>query len=732
MEVATVVKSKSKGPTIVNSNSNFVVCTYWWGNRNKNANTARPCISDYEKFIKRLKNSILSLLRSMKLDSTDKKAQAMAMLEEEYKTSPTFLEMVDREIRKYSTELADAQKKGLTTAVKTPEEIKDTFLSLAFYCVDLLKSDLIDLYILYLKTQKYDQMMQSIQEQGKVTQLLNSRIKTGNDTKSQMDNEIIKKLKVKMDHPPPFHEHPNTNFFDLLNIHLMYVKPIMYNEMIDKWEAECRKNKCNFLSIEYPEFAAPGGYQLAINAKPDFIQHALNMCKPRNVVYIDGDMYIRKYPDIFDRKDVDFMARGWSIDPRASEEFNTSISYDPYTFETSGGIMFFSQSLESFRLLHLWISETKKPSNRGKADDRILSLFFNTKKLLCCMKIIQLPIEYLWLSLAYDYMLLDDLYDSDVAYMKDTIFVEHPECLTSEDTATSSGAACNREPKGYWDIMEQCRSTVSEEMHEFILFPENKGEFKDYFKYMSEKQYIDDGNKVLVDKGFVHPSNPQDNEQPLYVFNNAQRFGEKPHPSDKTKTNNQVYAENYEAVSKMDIGTPVPNGHNIVMVPPAGPLETIHIILKILSKGHYALYNKDSSLTAKLMANIGLYKHLELVFAPILQEEFNDFYKPEIQLDQCILFNPNSEILRKFLLRCLSLKDLSFYLSLGSYEFMSTVRVGYLFDRRGGFRGGTLTDVIRNYEEGITLLYGRTGGKTRRKNKSRRRTRYLNRGFHVH
>jgi hypothetical protein len=269
-------------------------------------------------------------------------------------------------------------------------------------------------------------------------------------------------------------------------------------------------------------------------------------------------------------------------------------------------------------------------------------------------------------------------------------------------------------------------------MHEFILFPEDKGEFKDYFKYMGGKQYIDDGNKVLVDKGFVHPGNPQDNEQPLYVFNNAQRFGEKPHPSDKTKTNNQVFAENYEAISKMDIGTLVPNGHNIVVVPPAGPLETLHLILKILSKGHYALYNPESYLTAKLMANIGLYKHLELVFAPIPQEEFNDFYKPEIQLDQCILFNPNSVILRKFLLRCLSLKDLSFYLSLGSYEFMSTVRVGYLFDRRGGFRGGTLTDVIRNYEEGITLLYGKTGGKTRRKNKSKRRNRHSKRGFHAH
>jgi hypothetical protein len=734
MEVSTVVKSKSKGPTIVNAKSNFVVCTYWWGNGNKNANTARPCISDYENFIKRLKNAILSLLRSMKLDLTEeKKAQAMAMLEEEYKTTPTFVEMVEREIRKYSIELADSQKKGLTTVVKTPQEIRDTFFSLAYYCVDLLKDDLISLYILYINTQRYDQLLRSIQEeQSKATQLLNSRIKMGNDTKNQMDNEILKKLKVKMDHPPPFDQYTNTNFFDLLNIHLMYVKPILYNEMIDQWEGECRKNKCNFLSIEYPEFAAPGGYQLAINAKPDFIQHALEMCKPRNVVYIDGDMYIRKYPDIFDKKDVDFMARGWSIDPRASEKMNESIYYDPYTFETSGGIMFFSQSFESAKLLNYWISETKKPSNKGKADDRIISLLFNTKKLLCCMKIIQLPIEYLWLSLYYDYMHLDELYEGDLARMKQSIFVEHPDCLTSEDTAAGSGAACYRYPKGYEGVIAECMDAVSEEMHEFILFPENKGEFKDYFEYMSGKQYIDDGSPELVKKHFVHPGNPADNEQPIYVLSNEERFGNRRHLSDKSKTNNQVYDENYEAVSKMNIGTPVPNGHNIVMVAPVGPLETIHLILKILSMGHYALYNHHSSLTPKLMANIGLYKRLDIVFSPFFGENYNDFYKPHIQLDQCILFNPNNSVLKKFLLRCLSLEDLQFYLSAGSYEFMSNVRVGYIFDRRGGYSGGTINDDIRDYEEGVKLIYGTSGGKTRRKNKSRRRTRHSNRGFHAH
>jgi len=45
--------------------------------------------------------------------------------------------------------------------------------------------------------------------------------------------------------------------------------------MIEKWQRECEKFNCNHMAVEYPEFALPGGYQLAINAKPLFIKKAL-------------------------------------------------------------------------------------------------------------------------------------------------------------------------------------------------------------------------------------------------------------------------------------------------------------------------------------------------------------------------------------------------------------------------------------------------------------------------
>ena len=97
--------------------------------------------------------------------------------------------------------------------------------------------------------------------------------------------------------------------------------PILFEDMIQKWEAKCNASNCNYVAVEYPEFAVKGGYQLAINAKPLFINQALKSCNGRGVLYIDGDMTINSYPSIFDLPNVDYMARAWDSDPRSSYMF---------------------------------------------------------------------------------------------------------------------------------------------------------------------------------------------------------------------------------------------------------------------------------------------------------------------------------------------------------------------------------------------------------------------------
>jgi len=155
----------------------------------------------------------------------------------------------------------------------------------------------------------------------------------------------------------------NFSIIDVLNDGLRYIAPLTFKQMIDNWEKSLAKASCNYLSVEYT-FT---NYQMAINAKPYFIRKALDLCGPtRNVLYIDGDMFIRKYPQIFDIQNVDFMARGWWIDPRSSYNIINSILYDPYVFETSGGTMFFHNLMNPNNCYwHGW-KKAKKYGNKER------------------------------------------------------------------------------------------------------------------------------------------------------------------------------------------------------------------------------------------------------------------------------------------------------------------------------------------------------------------------------
>jgi hypothetical protein len=283
--------------------------------------------------------------------------------------------------------------------------------------------------------------------------------------------------------------------------------PVHFETMIDNWENYCKKSNCNFFSQEYPEFAEPGGYQLAINAKPLFIKKVLDtLAKSDNkdlaVLYIDGDMTINKYPHIFDMDNVDFMCRGWNIDPRGGSNYKTYPTFDPFTFETSGGIMYFANNIYAKKILDLWTNWTSLKKFEGKADDRILSMLINSKKLYIDYNILQLPIEYLWLTEAYTPTdkTLKYLDIKDFRYK--SILVEHPACLTLEEVARDQGAAQNREPKYYdalvyADIEEQTEGGL---LYEYIIFDNAKhaNEFKPYLEYISKISYYNEDGVELV------------------------------------------------------------------------------------------------------------------------------------------------------------------------------------------------------------------------------------------
>jgi hypothetical protein len=273
--------------------------------------------------------------------------------------------------------------------------------------------------------------------------------------------------------------------------------------MISRFEEDCKKANCNFLTQEYP-FGRPL-YQAAINGKPAFIKKALEACKGKGpngsdlaVVYIDGDMRANVYPKIFDMEGLDFMARGWNIDPRANRKYLTGdICFDPYTFETSGGIQYFANTPASLDLIETWT--LSNIANPGKADDRVISLAFNIFKYQLPLAYIQLPIEYLWLTDNYLFQKPDNT-------SVEKSIIEHPECLTGEDVAAESGAAANRSPQYYDSLVEaNCECIVDAEcdrigrkIYEFVIFPTKDlvstiGPYLEYLSTLKNKK----GNKMF-------------------------------------------------------------------------------------------------------------------------------------------------------------------------------------------------------------------------------------------
>jgi len=269
-----------------------------------------------------------------------------------------------------------------------------------------------------------------------------------------------------------------------------------FEEMIEEWESYCRRVKVNYVALN-TEFER-SDYQNGINGKPLFIKKILDAVKPRGVLYIDGDMWMLKYPHICDMENIDFMARGWNIDCRSKEKALTKPYFDPYTFETSGGTMYFGNTQRARDLLDVWAVESSKPEALGKADDRILSQVFTTRSLAVRVNTIQLPIEYLWLTDNYKTYLRTP---TDPASLEDAV-IEHHYCLTGDERASEQGASSNRTPNGYAEEVEENvkYDREPERFYEYIFFDgrENvRQEFDRYLRYLKATRNLNTRKPLL-------------------------------------------------------------------------------------------------------------------------------------------------------------------------------------------------------------------------------------------
>lgn len=762
-KLGDIVSSKTKSPTIVNENSKYVVTTYWWGRGNLNGNTARPCVSFYEVFFNKVRELTINAFSTIAAKHRGKipaNTNILGVI-----NIKKYNDIVNKTMNAYQTDIEaffgsddkqkilkaieTNQKQGKTPAnytYKENAELKDLLKKVGILYIYHNIDNIEKLYILHNETN--DLKKKYLNNRKKLTDAETEEYKNKINNNVNAKNALILEMKKVLTTKKDTNNIPSVkgiNMFDLndfsgksiyevLNAELRYLAPLKFEEMIAVWEQKCADNGCNYMAIEYPEFAMPGGYQLAINAKPLFIQHALNMCQGRGVLYIDGDMTINKYPTIFDMDDVDFMARGWSIDPRSSWKMEESIMYDPYSFETSGGTMFFSQSHESKKLIEEWIKESKKSYQVGKADDRILSLIYNTKGFLGSMKSIQLPVEYLWLTLDYDERIMP-LYDDNKKAMAASIFIEHPECLTTEDTAAGAGASSDRTPKFYGPVED--KYPVSELFNEYVVFDKSDevGAFSDYLNYMENVVYLDDGNEQLYEEGLV-------GESPLYRVKYADKYGKynaiaeknesimntmdepdttgfKPVKSRKTLKNNMskkrkggnsnadeniVYVENNDTLAIPKIIYHLREGREVIYKPSGIPDEIDKKIKLVISK-------KNNQLS-----------RMSLLFTPeITKSGISGFFKPKIDFNYPVYFRHGDRRLIDLLLIQESMESLSAMLNNGAYQFVSLIRMAYIFHKStsnkpmvNNWMGGASRDLITEYINNLNNMYKQQNRHTRK------------------
>jgi hypothetical protein len=767
-----VIESREISPTIINPESKFVVVTYWWGRDNFNRNTARPCPDFYEAI---LNKSFKILLQELTLDDIQaeiekinkdmasivlqmrrtRNKKVIAALErrlsemkdkrtykrDEYSaitdrhlpekvasfrsqedilswvnSIPELVQFYDKKARDYTIERLVHSGTVYNKADPDP-----THTELIESYKNIIKSFVVQMLYKYLFLARYTYEINEEADKEPLAELLK-------DITCSDRNEIIQmavKRAISIFIKDPM-EKPEGG--------LIYVLPITYDVMIRDWEDKCRRSGCNFMYVEYPEFVGSKGYQMAINAKPLFIQKALRSCGGRAVVYIDGDMTINRYPYIFDMDDVDFMARGWNIDSRANEDYIDNPIVDPYVFETSGGIMYFSDSIESHKLLEAWIAESAKPGQRGRADDRILSLVFSVRKLLAPMKIIQLPIEYLWLTLSYDNYLDED-------YMSpDRIYVEHPQCLTSEDTAASGGASSNRSAKFTGAIPPAYPRT--EHLYEFAMFPTSgmADEFRPWLHYTSHVKYTKD--VVNYDEDYTEELSALVDSKLLYIVPFHGGFG----ALNPVYENNIRLAErDIDYVNTRRLNTRRSRSETTVVVK-----LNIPSILNSLRNGIDVMYvptSVDMAELKKIRNIVEKHERLEFVFSDTAADfELHTMYNYTIDLTKPIFMRHGNPLLIMLLALSNSEpgvnnnaapKGIPFeYILKNNYHFLSRIRVHVMRpplkftpspvqeggSRGRGMRGGGGID--RSTDDALNMLYPlpTLPIKTHKQHSSKRRT----------
>ena len=253
------------------------------------------------------------------------------------------------------------------------------------------------------------------------------------------------------------------------------VKPLLYEQLADKWVKQMKKLKINYYIEERDEFSKTHLYQKGIAYKPKFIQKCLKKFKCP-VVYLDMDMRIHKYPYLFENTKFDCMLFNWNIDTRYIDTVYM------FTLETSGGLFYFNYTYPAIRMLQLWYKYLNFNKYLGKADDRIFSICFKQNNMLHWTKTYWLPAEYFFIP-EYFYGSINPK----------NVVISHPMRLTPENNAHKLGASDNRIPGDYYKVIKTEKKTMH--IHEFFYHHFDNNKQQDHYLHL---------NNDLIQKNIKH------------------------------------------------------------------------------------------------------------------------------------------------------------------------------------------------------------------------------------
>jgi hypothetical protein len=191
------------------------------------------------------------------------------------------------------------------------------------------------------------------------------------------------------------------------------IKGMTYGQQADRLVENCKNLGLNYNVVEFPIFAEKKIYQTALGLKGEFIMNCLNDFPDYNVIFLDADLQILRYPHLFEI-DADCFFLNWN-------EYEYKC-YNPYQVELPGGILGFANNhaaktmlsiLNDYMINHLNLAEDKSFSG-------IITRHFMNTYLRC-----------IWLPYNYMYMFQNHKYDPTIGKYTKVVTLE--EDLENED-----------------------------------------------------------------------------------------------------------------------------------------------------------------------------------------------------------------------------------------------------------------------------------------------------------